>query len=71
MQPEQWGRSAFVDLVPVISVSFSVWQLPMDKMLRTCFRKSNEAQCSSSFLFEILSKFRGLGNESLYADCVE
>lgn len=68
MQPEQWGRSAFVDLVPVISVSFAVWQLPVDKMLRTCVRKSNEVQCSSSFFFEILSKFRGLGNESLYAE---
>lgn len=70
MQPEPWGRSAFVDLVPVISVSFAVWQLPVDKMLRTCVRKSNEVQCSS-FFFEILSKFRDLGNESLYAECGE
>lgn len=62
MQSEQWGRSAFVDLVPVISVSFAVWQLPVDKMLRTCVRKSNEAQCSPSFFFEILSKFRGFNN---------
>lgn len=71
MQPEPWGRSAFVDLVPVISVSFAVWQLSVDKMLRTCVRKSNKVQCSSSFFFEILFKFRDLGNESLYAECGE
>lgn len=49
MQPEQWGRSAFVDLVPVISVSFLFGSCQWIKCYERAF--GSRTRCNALLLF--------------------